>query len=217
LKEITMAWIRSNIVGLVAVFLALSGTAVATQVVTKDGAHKAAKAKKGPRGPAGPAGATGPAGPAGATGPAGMAGAPGPAGTTGQDATTAFGTGSLTTTTSFQVVPGLTQTVTVPAAAKVVVMTDGGLSSTAASAATIDVALQVDSVTVAGGNYKRLTSATTAVADYVYWSFSGVPTVGAGSHTFAVVAKTSSGSNAVVSAGGGNVLQGALTVMFLKN
>lgn len=58
------AWIRSNILGLVAIFIALSGSAVAAQVVTHDGAQaaKKKKAKPGPRGPAGPAGATGAAG-----------------------------------------------------------------------------------------------------------------------------------------------------------
>ena len=58
------AWIRNNILGLVAIFFALSGSAVATQVATQGGA-KIAKAKKGPRGPAGP------------TGPQGAQGAPG--------------------------------------------------------------------------------------------------------------------------------------------
>jgi hypothetical protein len=85
------SWIRNNILGLVAIFLALSGTAVATrvgtrdeattQVATKDAAtnHPAitAKAKKGRRGPPGPAG---PAGPQGAGGPQGVLGPVGPQG-----------------------------------------------------------------------------------------------------------------------------------------
>jgi hypothetical protein len=69
------AWIRNNVFGLVAIFIALSGSAVAAQVSTHGGkAHTAKKAKSGPRGPAGPAGAAGPQGPAGpATGAAGGA------------------------------------------------------------------------------------------------------------------------------------------------
>ncbi len=68
------SWVRNNVLGLIAIFIALSGTAVATQVVTKQGAQTAAKkkAKPGPRGPAGPqglAGPQGPAGPQGLTGP----------------------------------------------------------------------------------------------------------------------------------------------------
>jgi hypothetical protein len=72
------AWIRSNILGLVAIFIALSGSAAAATVVIKHdskGSTKAKaskKAKGGRRGPAGPAGA------AGAQGVQGNTGAPGP-------------------------------------------------------------------------------------------------------------------------------------------
>lgn len=62
-------WIRSNILGLVAIFIALSGTAVATQVASHPGAQTAAKKKKAKPGPAGPAGPAGPQGPQGPTGP----------------------------------------------------------------------------------------------------------------------------------------------------
>jgi hypothetical protein len=61
-------WVRQNVLGLVAIFIALSGTAVAAQMATPHGA-KTAKAKKGRRGPAGPAGPQGSAGLS--TGPAG--------------------------------------------------------------------------------------------------------------------------------------------------
>lgn len=74
-------WIRGNALGLVAIFLALNGTAVAVQVAQNDGADKKAaaakkkkkkvKAKAGPPGPQGPQGPQGPPGPA--TGPAGGA------------------------------------------------------------------------------------------------------------------------------------------------
>jgi hypothetical protein len=72
----TRSWIRHNILGLVAIFIALSGSAVAAQVATEDGATTSkAKKKKARRGPTGPPGATGPQGlqgPAGlSTGPAG--------------------------------------------------------------------------------------------------------------------------------------------------
>jgi hypothetical protein len=68
------SWIRSNILGLVAIFIALSGSAVATQVASKHEATtaKKKKARRGPPGPpgaAGPQGLQGPAGPS--TGPAG--------------------------------------------------------------------------------------------------------------------------------------------------
>jgi hypothetical protein len=63
------AWVHQNILGLVAIFIALSGSAVAAQDVAHNG--KANTAKKARRGPPGPAGAQGPAGTA--TGPAGGA------------------------------------------------------------------------------------------------------------------------------------------------
>jgi hypothetical protein len=64
-QERSYAWIRSNILGLVAIFIALSGSAVAAQVASDNGgATKAAKKKKkgGKPGPAGPQGPAGPAG-----------------------------------------------------------------------------------------------------------------------------------------------------------
>jgi hypothetical protein len=67
------AWVRRNALGLLAIFIALNGTAVATQLGSEsdsgEQAAKSAKKKRGPRGPAGPPGPQGPPGPA--TGPAG--------------------------------------------------------------------------------------------------------------------------------------------------
>jgi hypothetical protein len=84
-------WIRNNILGLVAIFIALNGTAVAVQVADQKSSNrttaKAAKKKKakaipGPQGPAGAAGAQG------AQGPQGLAGADGnPGGAAGGDLT----------------------------------------------------------------------------------------------------------------------------------
>jgi hypothetical protein len=73
------AWMRRHVFGLVAIFIALCGTAVATQstrttkvVRVESTVHAAKKGKRGPPGPQGaqgPAGQQGPPGPA--TGPAG--------------------------------------------------------------------------------------------------------------------------------------------------
>jgi hypothetical protein len=81
--------LRSNVVGYLALFVALSGTAYAVgpdPASVADHAVVAAgkgKAERGPRGPRGPQGEPGKAGPQGAPGPSGPAGAPGPAGTDG--------------------------------------------------------------------------------------------------------------------------------------
>jgi hypothetical protein len=74
------AWVRRNVLGLMAIFIALSGSALATQVARQEGpaanakAKGKAKAKRGPRGPVGPQG------PAGTQGPEGAQGAQGPPG-----------------------------------------------------------------------------------------------------------------------------------------
>jgi hypothetical protein len=65
-------WVRSNILGLVAIFLALTGTAVAANVASDSnhaGVAKKKKVKRGPAGPAGPAGAQGIQGQQGVAGP----------------------------------------------------------------------------------------------------------------------------------------------------
>lgn len=65
----THAWIRGNVLGLVAIFIALGGTAVAAQVADEQQAQTAKKGKRGARGPAGPAGPQGLTGLTGSAGP----------------------------------------------------------------------------------------------------------------------------------------------------
>jgi hypothetical protein len=67
----THRWIRSNILGLVAIFIALSGSAVAANVASDGGdANSAAKKKGKKKGKPGPQGPQGPQGPPGAPGSA---------------------------------------------------------------------------------------------------------------------------------------------------
>jgi hypothetical protein len=73
-------WIRQNILGLVAIFIALSGSAIAAQVASQPAAQKAAKKKAKPI-----PGPQGPAGPQGIQGPQGVQGQPGAPGTPGAD------------------------------------------------------------------------------------------------------------------------------------
>ena len=82
------SWLRGNVLGLVAIFIALNGTAVAVQTASKGDARTATakkaakkkKAKRGPAGPQGPAGAAGLQGPQGIQGPQGSAGPSGAGG-----------------------------------------------------------------------------------------------------------------------------------------
>ena len=89
-RDVALAWIRQNILGLVAIFIALGGTAMATQVASEQNAKpaKAKKGKRGPRGGPGPPGAAGAPGMPGAPGLAGITGPTGPAGLAGSTGAT---------------------------------------------------------------------------------------------------------------------------------
>ena len=171
----------------------------------------------GPQGPAGPTGPSGPAGAAGATG------ATGTAGTTGQDIYEVYGTGQLVVgaaTTTYTLVPGLTQTINIPSNCKVFVHTDGGMQSTGATSSTfsvVDVAIFVDGVS---GSQRRVVIAnTSALAQLIgNWSMGESYQLSAGNHTFEVRAAggIAGSSNANVSSAAAPQLQGVLTVMIVK-
>jgi hypothetical protein len=73
------SWIRSNVLGLIAIFIALSGSAVAIETTDNPlGTEGKAAKKKGKRGPRGPAGPPGPQGQPGTPGEPGAPGATGP-------------------------------------------------------------------------------------------------------------------------------------------
>lgn len=182
----------------------------------------------GPQGPAGPAGATGPQGPTGATGPAGAAGATGPqgaqgpAGTTGQMAASVYGTGQVTmlgSTTSYVLVPGLTQTITVPTNSMVFVSTNGGVQTVGTGTAygVVDFAIHVDGV--ANPNAKQLVvSANTSGLGNMLdnWSFGTVLNLSAGSHTIDVRARDGGGTADINVSGTDPLIRGVLNVVVVK-
>ena len=160
----------------------------------------------------------------GQTGPAGAQGAPGAPGTAGQSVTTVYGTGQLVVTaaTSFTVVPGLTQTVVVPAGATVLVSTDGGAQNTGVGStyATVDLALFVDGQPSSEAGQRRLVMANTASVAQVIesWSFGRSLSLTTGSHTIDVRAAgvDPNAANANVSSASAPQLQGQLTVVVVK-
>jgi hypothetical protein len=163
----------------------------------------------------------------GATGPAGPAG---PAGTIGQQSATVSGTAGLTlpSNTSFTLLPGLAQTITVPANSIVLVSTNGGAETTSGAAAgfsAVDVAVFVDGTRPPGtqGLYQRLIMAnTTGITQMIgNWAMeAALPPMAAGStHTIEVAAAgpgIPGASSAVVGGGNTTVLQPALTVTILN-
>ncbi len=200
------------------------GTAGATGPAGADGAI-------GPTGPAGEPGAAGATGPAGANGAPGAPGATGPVGPTGpagagldgQDSQTAFGTAALIVSpsnTAFQVIPGLSQTVDVPADAVVIISTDGGIQTTSESptgfsAAT--VAIAIDGVIAPEAGVRLVTAANSGIIGIGNFSMALSRDLPAGNHTFQVAVAGAGGSNFIVSGNSTSLLQGQLTVTVLKH
>ena len=128
------------------------------------------------------------------------------------------------TTTTFTTVPGLTQTFTVPANARVYIVTDGGIltnSTQQNQGSVVDVALSIDGsspeVDPLPALFRRHTVAnTTGQAGFDTWSFSSVLALAPGTHTVAVQSRLTTGAAATVSGNNSSSLQGQLTVIILK-
>ncbi|AEA43610.1 collagen-like triple helix repeat-containing protein [Fluviicola taffensis] len=179
---------------------------------------------QGPQGIPGPIGATGPAGANGATGSPGTpgaVGATGPAGTTGQAANTVFSTGQLILTaavTTYTLIPGLTQTITVPANAKVYVSTNGGFQNagTGTTYAAANFAIYLDG-TASSIQRQVVAANTTGIGQIMsQWTLSGVFSLTAGSHTIEVRARDAGGTADANVAGTNDLIKGNLTVMIIK-
>ena len=180
-------------------------------------------AENAPAGAQGPVGPQGPAGVDGVDGTDGIDGVNGAAGTTGQASTDAYGTSQLTvlaSTTTYTLVPGLTQTINIPANAIVLVTTSGGVQCTAAGVAfgAVDVGIHVDGVvSPQAGQQEIIASNTQAVAQMIaYWSMTKTYSLAAGNHTFDVRVKDA-GGNADANVSGTNpLIQAVLTVTIIK-
>jgi hypothetical protein len=174
----------------------------------------------GPTGPAGATGSTGAAGTAGATGPTGATGG----GTTGQNSYDAYGTSSLSVTngvTTFTVIPGLTQTITIPANCKVLIHTSGSFVTTGTGTtgySVIDFGIHVDGVLSPDAGYQKVCAANNdGLAGMIAsWSMGKTYVLSAGSHTFDVRVKYSQGATATVSSNNTGVLQGVMTVTIIN-
>lgn len=197
----------------------------------------------GPMGPAGPQGAAGPQGSAGLTGatgatgpqglqgpqgPPGPQGATGPSGTAGQAVYAAWGNATMNITPTsatnppFQQIPGLSTTVTVPANSAVLVSTYGGIQTQGTlerDYSAVDIALHVNGAVPPQGAWQRVTAANTTglTRTLAYWHITTVVSLPAGTHTFTVRARPSSGGVAA-SVGGDNttVTQPELNVTVLR-
>ena len=143
----------------------------------------------------------------------------------GQNVTSAFGTGGASVTTAvWQIIPGLTQTITVPANSNfhIFVTTDGGVQNTGAAdtSSIIDVAVHINAALLGNAGFKRLTvhNVNAMTGAFEYWSMGSSLVLTPGTYTIDVRTRKSSSTtaNATVSGNNTTVLQGHLTIFMLK-
>ncbi len=146
-----------------------------------------------------------------------------PSSTSGQNITDSYGTGQVTLTaasTSYVVVPGLSQSITVPANAKVYVHTNGGLQTVGTGTAygVADFAIHVDGAIMGPGSTQLVVSANTQGLGNMFdnWSFGKSYSLTPGTHTIDVRVRDGNGTADVNVSGTGNYIQGVMTVIIVK-
>ena len=145
-------------------------------------------------------------------------------GSTGQNAYSAYGTGSLTvtsSTTTFTLVPGLSLSVNIPANSVVLVTTTGAIATQGTGAggfSVLSMGLFIDGALPANGGYQRISALNNSglAGSIATWAMDMTNTLSAGTHTFSVQTKYSQGSSATVSSDNTGVLQGSLNVVVIK-
>lgn len=147
----------------------------------------------------------------------------------GQSSYAKYGNSALTLTTAnigtYTIVPNLTETLTVPSNCSVYIITTGGIGNTnnASNTSTVDVAIFIDGALLTDGGYARLNSVNPNALNNAFtnetWSIATVQTLSQGSHTIDVRANPRSitGGNTTVSGPTGNVRQGELYIIIIKN
>jgi hypothetical protein len=140
----------------------------------------------------------------------------------GQTATTVYGTGTVIPAAAFVLIPGLTQTITVPAGYQIYMSASGGIQTSSASAtgfSRVDIVLVIDGSLSPAGNYRRVIASNTGgtTNNIENWHISSATNLSAGSHTIQIFAALNSGSAANVSGDSSSTLQGDLTVVLVKN
>jgi hypothetical protein len=154
----------------------------------------------------------------------------GPSGTAGQGATTVFGSGGLSVqgtdpAGAFTVLPGLSQTVTLPANSVLLIATDGGMvphSNGVPQGAAVDVAIFIDGVQQKGARRAVASNSMVVNPGVGLWSLTlavPVEAVGAGAHAIDVRVGWRAGTTSADVSSGDNPSvprQGQLTVTILS-
>ena len=174
----------------------------------------------GAQGMQGVAGTNGLPGTTGSQGPIGLTGAEG---TTGQNSTTYFNTGAITINNSSNsyYATGFPLTITVPANCKTLISADIGIQFTSNNNTTVaDVFLIVDGATTANGAYYRAAGSNAyGNGNLDSWekvNFTQALNLSAGTHTIGIAGYLALGPAFTFGGDGNSVLQGELTVTFIK-
>lgn len=179
---------------------------------------------KGATGSIGASGLTGSTGTTGAIGRTGSTGNTGANGTAGQNASDAYGTGSIAVAKSSPTwveIPGLFQSITVTPNSVISLYTDGAIQTTKISRSgfsAVDIAIFVDGVKSENAAHKKVLAVNSAIAGQMIGNYSmgKVVSLSEGAHRIDVRARYSAGETATVGGGISSVLQGVLTVIILK-
>jgi len=144
----------------------------------------------------------------------------------GQSTSSSFGSSTLTVTnatTTFTVLPGISQTITVPSNCFVLITADGGVNTTSTSTtsiASVDIAIFIDGSFPTNGGYRRVSahnpSGTAINSTGVPWSITTTATLSPGSHTIDVRAVYTTGSSMSVSSNNTNSRQAGLYITLIK-
>lgn len=151
---------------------------------------------------------------------------PGASGALGQSATSSFGSAALGVTssmTTYTLIPGLSQTITVPDDCSIHISSDGGVQTTVTSnpsgVSRVDVALFIDGQIAPDAGFRRITAANTGGVssnNIANWHMTLATQLPPGQHTVEVRTRFDGGQTAIVSGDTNSPLQGQLTVMILK-
>lgn len=126
-----------------------------------------------------------------------------------------YNTLTITSSAAWQLLPGLTRTVTLTAPAKILCHTDGGIQTTSGAVngfSAVDIALFLNGALFGQGGYERVTvvNNTGVVTVLGFFSKEVIAALPAGTYTIEVKALKNLGANAFVGGDNTSVLQGVL-------
>jgi hypothetical protein len=131
-----------------------------------------------------------------------------------------YSTSSITTSTSFQTIPGMSRTLTLNAGDRVIISAYGGMMANGLVYSSADIGIAVNNTDLADGGYTKVTvDYDIAYVQFLNWSIFGVYNVPtSGSYTFITRALQTSPYNgtAIIGGNSSSVLQGCMQIQVIK-